>query len=162
MIRFRSCSHYRSSLAACPVRVRAIALKGRGRPFGPRLICGSPRKWPLFLVQYWEGNAFGLLLILDDNYNLTTNNFTTEARSAQRTHRDFSAERSVSMLQLVILAGRWQQRRVAHRALVVLRHSWLAHVVRAALACCADFLAVSHARRSRHTRMVACRRGPPV
>ena len=36
-----------------------------------------------------EANAFGLLLILDDNYNLMINNFTTEAQSAQRTHRDF-------------------------------------------------------------------------
>ncbi len=47
-------------------------------------------------MQDWESNAFGLLLILADNYNLTTNNFTTETRSAQRTHRDFLAERSVA------------------------------------------------------------------
>jgi hypothetical protein len=104
MIRFRSCSHYRSSLAACLVRMRAIALKGRGRPIGPRIICSSIRKGAVLLVQYWKGNALDLLLILEDNYKLTTNNFTTETQSAQRTHRDFS--RAICcMLQIAILAG---------------------------------------------------------
>ena len=36
-----------------------------------------------------ESNAVGSLLLLADNYNHTTNDFTTETQSAQRTHRDF-------------------------------------------------------------------------
>lgn len=47
-------------------------------------------------MQDWENNAFGLLLILADNYNLKTKNFTTETRSARRTHRDFLKERFVA------------------------------------------------------------------
>jgi hypothetical protein len=54
----------------------------------------------LFLAQNWEGKAFGLLLILSDNYNLTTNKFTTETQSARRTHRDFLAERYVASCSL--------------------------------------------------------------
>ncbi|GEM_PF-2307883 len=33
-----------------------------------------PLEKAVFLVQDWESNAFGSLLILGDNYNLTTNN----------------------------------------------------------------------------------------
>jgi hypothetical protein len=47
-----------------------------------------------------ESNAFGSLLLLADNYNHTTNDPTTEAQSAQRTHRDFLAERSDAVLRL--------------------------------------------------------------
>ncbi|MCX6680134.1 MAG: hypothetical protein NTX42_07210 [Methanothrix sp.] len=39
-----------------------------------------------FRVQNLGSNAVGSLLLLADNYNHTTNDFTTEA---QRTHRDF-------------------------------------------------------------------------
>jgi hypothetical protein len=35
------------------------------------------------------GNGGISLLLLADNYNHTTNDFTTETQSAQRTHRDF-------------------------------------------------------------------------
>ena len=38
------------------------------------------------------GNNGRLLIILADNYNHTTNDPTTEAQSARRTHRDFSRE----------------------------------------------------------------------
>ena len=48
-----------------------------------------------------ESNLFGLLLILADNYKLTTNDPTTEAQSAQRTHRDFL----VSLRDCLKLAG---------------------------------------------------------
>ena len=41
-----------------------------------------------------------LLLILDNNYDLTTNNFTTETQSSQRTHTDFLAKRSVAGCKL--------------------------------------------------------------
>ena len=54
----------------------------------------------VFLMQDWGSNALDLLLILEDNYKLTTNKFTTETQSAQRTHRDFSAERSVASCKL--------------------------------------------------------------
>jgi len=69
---------------------------GGKRPVGPegQVVPASGKN--SFLVQDWESNAFGLLLILADNYNLTTNKFTTETRSAQRTHRDSLAERSVA------------------------------------------------------------------
>ncbi|MCX6673890.1 MAG: hypothetical protein NTY37_08950 [Methanothrix sp.] len=56
-----------------------------------------------------------LLLLLADNYNRTTNDLTTEAQSAQRTHRDFLAERSDAVSGLVIIAGYRKQRRAAHR-----------------------------------------------
>jgi hypothetical protein len=48
----------------------------------------------------WGSNAFGSSLLLADNYNHTTNGPTTEAQSAQRTHRDFLAERSDAVLRL--------------------------------------------------------------
>ena len=54
---------------------------------------------------FWESNVFGLLLILADNYNLTTNNPTTEAQSAQRTHRDFFGRGFGAVSGLPILAG---------------------------------------------------------
>jgi hypothetical protein len=57
----------------------------RGRSGQRARWCLPPEK-AVFLVKDWESNAFGLLLILADNYNLTTNNFTTETQSAQRTH----------------------------------------------------------------------------
>jgi len=76
--------------------------------------CLPPEK-AVFLVQDWESNAFGLLLILDDNYNLTTNKFTTKRQSAQRTHRDLLSRAICCGLQIAILAGRWQQHRAAHR-----------------------------------------------
>ena len=77
----------------------AVVKAGR-RPVGLRARwCLTPER-AVLLVQDWESNAFGLSLILDDNYNLTTNNFTTETQSAQRTHRDFSAERSVASCSL--------------------------------------------------------------
>jgi len=41
------------------------------------------------------GNDGGSLLLLEENYNQTTNDLTTEAQSAQRTHRDFLAEVSL-------------------------------------------------------------------
>jgi len=43
---------------------------------------------------FWEAKPSGLLLILADNYNLTTNDPTTESQSAQRTHRDFFGKSS--------------------------------------------------------------------
>ena len=64
-------------------RVRAL---GRGR-LCPR---GSPS---VGLEGCFSGrgileNNGCLLLILSDNYNRTTNDLTTEAQSARRTHRD--------------------------------------------------------------------------
>jgi hypothetical protein len=56
-------------------------------------------------VQDLEINAFGLLLILDDNYNLTTNNFTTETQRAQRGAQRLFSRAICCNLQLVILAG---------------------------------------------------------
>jgi hypothetical protein len=90
--------------------MRAIALKGRRRPVGPegRVVPASGEgSFPG--AGFWESNAFGLLLIIAYNYNLTTNNFTTETQSAQR----LSSRAICCRLQLVILAGRWQQRRAA-------------------------------------------------
>jgi hypothetical protein len=43
---------------------------------------------------FGESNIFCLILILADNYSITPNDPTTEAQSAQRTHRDCLAEYS--------------------------------------------------------------------
>ena len=65
-----------------------------------------------------ESNAFGLQLIFADNYNLTTNNFTTEDAQRLFSRAIFCKQ------QLVILAVYRQQRRAVHRALVVRLRLW--------------------------------------
>lgn len=63
------------------------ALVGRGRSS-----LGIRRSWThrigSFRVQDLESNSIGSLLLLADDYNHTTNDFTTEAQSARRTHKD--------------------------------------------------------------------------
>jgi hypothetical protein len=69
--------------------LEALLLGRAGGRSGLRGGWRLPPEKAVFQVKDWERNAFGLLLILSYNYNLTTNNFTTETQSAQRTHRDF-------------------------------------------------------------------------
>jgi len=90
----------RVRLCAGPSGLAAMALGRAGGRSGMRAGWCLPPEKAVFLVQDWESNAFGLLLILADNYNLTTNNFTTETQSAQRTHRDFLAEQSAASCRL--------------------------------------------------------------
>jgi len=76
-------------LWAGPSRFAALWSGWAGGRLGLRARWCLPPEKAVLPVQDWKSNAFHLLLILNDNYNLTTNNFTTETQSAQRTHRDF-------------------------------------------------------------------------
>ena len=63
-------------------------MQGGRRPFGPEdrvELAFGEGSFPG--AGFWESNVFGLLLILADNYNLTTNDPTTESQSAQRLFR---------------------------------------------------------------------------
>jgi hypothetical protein len=67
-----------------------LALGGRG-PVGPEgKICWPPDG--AFFRALDFGNDNDSPLLLADNYNHTINDPTTEAQSAQRTHRDFFGE----------------------------------------------------------------------
>ena len=66
-----------------------LALGGRG-PVGPKGQVVPASGEGGFSGRWVLGNNGRLLIILADNYNHTTNDPTTEAQSAQRTHRDFS------------------------------------------------------------------------
>ena len=59
-----------------------------------------PAAMGVFRALNRESNVFGSLLLLADNYNHSTDDPTTEAQSAQRTHRDFLSERSDAVHQL--------------------------------------------------------------
>ena len=121
---------------------RGLAGLQRCRPGGQE----AGRAWwclppgnTVFLVKDWKSNAFHLLLILADNYNLTTNNFTTETQSAQRTHRGRTETFSRAICCMLTAcdpcgtidssAGQ------LHRPLVVRLCSLPPHVVRAVRAC---------------------------
>jgi hypothetical protein len=55
---------------------------------GPALAVSCGIGWALFRAVDLGGCGGISLLLLADNYNRTTNDLTTEAQSAQRTHRD--------------------------------------------------------------------------
>ena len=79
-------------------RRRRIVQRGR-RPFGPEgrvELAFGEGSFPG--AGFWESNASGLLLILADNYNLTTNDPTTESQSAQRLFGKSSDFRAVFRL----------------------------------------------------------------
>jgi len=101
------------------------------------------------------GKAMHSLLISAYNYNLITNNFTTETQSAQRTHRDFLAERSVAGCKLWSLrvAGSSAEQPLDRGLLPLLPAvlvACLSPVGRAVRACCDGVRAGSHARMDGH------------
>jgi hypothetical protein len=66
---------------------RRLVLGGR-RQVGPEgLVCLPPVRG-IFLARDFGKRCRQFAIILADNYNQTTNGPTTEAHSAQRTHRD--------------------------------------------------------------------------
>ena len=80
---------------------RARAL-GRGR-------CCPRVQSPVGLAGRFSGRGFlesdGSLLLLADNYNRTTNDLTTEAQSARRTHGDDLLTKVRAVSGLAIIAG---------------------------------------------------------
>ncbi len=87
-----------------PMSARQVLLpdkrSGSGGQSGLGVRCAFFWQGQSSWAQNLESNAFGSLLLLADNYNHTTNDPTTEAQSAQRTHRDYLAERSDAVLRL--------------------------------------------------------------
>ena len=86
--------------AGCLLGKRSYS--GRRSPVGTEGLVRLPPDWAFFRARDWRSNAFGSPLLLADNYNHTTNDPTIEAQSAQRTHRDFFAERSDTFSGLAI------------------------------------------------------------
>lgn len=64
------------------------------------------------------------LLILLYNYNLAANNFTTRDTEHTEDAQRLFGRAIFCKLQIVILAGYWQQRRQPHRPLVVRLRLW--------------------------------------
>jgi len=90
-----------------------MSLVRAGARSGLRAMCAGLRQGQFSGARDWDSNAFGLLLLLADNYNHATDDTTTEAQSTRRTHRDFLAERSDAVSIFAILACYRQQRRAA-------------------------------------------------
>jgi hypothetical protein len=89
-----------------------LALGRAGGRSGRRARWRTPPVRTVLLARDFQNND-RLLIILADNYNHTTNDPTTEAQSARRTHRDFFSRDPMQSSGFAILARYRKQRRAA-------------------------------------------------
>ena len=131
----RACRRCQGGMLAWQALV--LGAQEPGRAWEPGVLASG---LGVFRGADWRSMPSVSPLLLADNYNHTTNDPTTETQSAQRTHRDFLAERSDAVSGFAILDGYRQQRRAAAGpwllpALGSRLRSWPPHVGRAVRGC---------------------------